>query len=125
MAHRIRFIEAPRVDYEKLSDSRLGEPSANIQARVEAARVRQRQRFANQQITQSSNILACNAYMRPAQIRQYCQLDETCNSLMRSAMHPVQLSVQAYHRVLKLACTIADLTGEEKCTNMQSPCTNT
>ncbi len=38
-------IEVPRVDYEKLSDDRLGEPSAAIRARVEAARERQRQRF--------------------------------------------------------------------------------
>ena len=38
-------IEVPRVDYEKLSDDRLGEPSANVQARVEAARERQRGRF--------------------------------------------------------------------------------
>lgn len=52
--------------------------------------------------------------MRPAQIRQYCQLDETCNSLMRTAMSQMQLSERAYHRVLKLARTIADLVGKEK-----------
>ena len=38
MVHNMRFIEVPRVDYEKLNDDRLGEPSANVQARVEAAR---------------------------------------------------------------------------------------
>jgi len=110
-------IEVPRVDYEKLSDDRLGEPSADVQVRVEAARERQRQRFgeaANQQITKSPNFIACNADMRPAQIRQYCQLDETSNSLMRTAMNQMQLSARAYHRVLKLARTIADLVGEEK-----------
>jgi magnesium chelatase family protein len=115
-------IEVPRVDYEKLSDDRLGEPSANVQARVEAARERQRQRFANGQGGKSANDqmrkspqrIACNADMRPAQIRQYCQLDETGNSLMRSAMSQMQLSARAYHRVLKLARTIADLAGEEK-----------
>jgi magnesium chelatase family protein len=107
-------IEVPRVDYEKLSDDRLGEPSKNVQARVEAARKRQRQRFANQPIATSANGIACNADLRPAQIRQYCQLDETCNSLMRSAMNQMQLSARAYHRVLKLARTIADLAGEEK-----------
>jgi magnesium chelatase family protein len=52
--------------------------------------------------------------MRPAQIRQYCQFDETSNSFMRSAMNQMQLSARAYHRVLKLARTIADLAGEEK-----------
>ena len=59
-------IEVPRVDYEKLSDDRLGEPSAEIRVRVEAARERQRQRFANQQMTKSPNGIACNADMRPA-----------------------------------------------------------
>jgi magnesium chelatase family protein len=52
--------------------------------------------------------------MRPAQIRETCQLDETCNSLMRSAMNQMQLSARAYHRVLKLARTIADLAGQEQ-----------
>jgi magnesium chelatase family protein len=100
-------IEVPRVDYEKLSDDRLGEPSANVQSRVEAAREIQRKRFAESE-------LACNADMRPAEVREYCQLDETCNSLMRTAMNQMQLSARAYHRVLKLARTIADLAGEEK-----------
>jgi magnesium chelatase family protein len=62
-------IEVPRVDYEKLSDDRLGEPSAKIQERVEVARERQRQRFADQQMGKSPNGIACNADMRPAQIR--------------------------------------------------------
>ena len=69
-------IEVPRVDYEKLSDDRLGEPSANVQARVEAARERQRGRFSeatNQRRASSHNGITCNADMRPAQIRQYCQ----------------------------------------------------
>jgi magnesium chelatase family protein len=112
-------IEVLRADYEKLSDDHLGEPSANVQARVDVARERQRERFANvqmanQQIAKSTNGIACNADMRPAQIRQYCQLDETCSSLMRTAMNQMQLSERAYHRVLTLGRTIADLVGEEK-----------
>jgi magnesium chelatase family protein len=99
-------VEVPRVDYEKLSDDRLGEPSTNVQARVETARERQRLRFGETE-------LACNADMRPAEVRDYCQLDETSNSLMRTAMNQMQLSARAYHRVLKLARTIADLAGEE------------
>ncbi len=110
-------IEVPRVDYEKLNDDRLGEPPANIQARVETARVRQRQRFSDsvhQRGEFSNNGITCNADMRPAQIRQYCQLDETSNSLMRTAMNQMQLSARAYHRVLKLARTIADFAEEEQ-----------
>jgi magnesium chelatase family protein len=51
--------------------------------------------------------------MRPAEVRQHCALDETCRSLMRTAMSQLQLSARAYHRILKLARTIADLAGSE------------
>ena len=98
-------VEVPRVDYDKLREDRLGEPSATIQARVEAARERQRERFKN------SDILS-NADMRPADVRRECKLDEAGQSLMKSAMNQMQLSARAYHRVLKLARTIADLAGE-------------
>jgi magnesium chelatase family protein len=50
--------------------------------------------------------------MHPAEVRQFCQLDDTSQSLMRSAMNQMQLSARAYHRVLILARTIADLAGE-------------
>ncbi|HPA34144.1 MAG TPA: YifB family Mg chelatase-like AAA ATPase, partial [Anaerolineaceae bacterium] len=99
-------IQVPRVDYEKLSDSRLGEPSAIIQQRVESARQQQRERLAETSLT-------CNADMRPAEIRQHCTLDDTCRSLMKTAMNQLQLSARAYHRILKLARTIADLAGAE------------
>ncbi|HSO27072.1 MAG TPA: YifB family Mg chelatase-like AAA ATPase [Anaerolineales bacterium] len=104
-------IEVPRVDYEKLSSSRMGEPSQAVQARVELARRRQRARFGEQQ--DKIYPIACNADMRPGEVRQYCQLDETGRTLMRSAMNQLQLSARAYHRVLKLARTIADLAGSE------------
>ncbi len=99
-------IEVPRVEYDKLSDERLGEPTDAILARVEAARQVQRQRFKD-------NDLACNADMRVAEVRQHCQLDDTGRSLMRTAMSQMQLSARAYHRILKLARTIADLVGSE------------
>jgi magnesium chelatase family protein len=51
--------------------------------------------------------------MRVAEIRKYCVLDETSRSLMKTAMNQLQLSARAYHRVLKLARTIADLAGIE------------
>jgi len=103
-------IEVPRVEYEKLSDDRLGEPSAAIQARVEAARQRQRDRFY---VGANASPIQSNADMRPAEVRQYCVLDDTCRSLMRTAMSQLQLSARAYHRILKLARTIADLAGSE------------
>jgi magnesium chelatase family protein len=51
--------------------------------------------------------------MHPAEVRLFCTLDETGLNLMRAAMQQLQLSARAYHRVLKLARTIADLAGVE------------
>ena len=51
--------------------------------------------------------------MRPAEVRKFCQLDDTGQSLMKTAMNQLQLSARAYHRILKLARTIADLAGSE------------
>jgi magnesium chelatase family protein len=115
-------VEVPRVAYEKLSDTRLGEPSALVQARVEAARQRQRERFAAEKVftpklgsaTQIDGVITCNADMRPAEVRVHCQLDETGRSLMKTAMNQLQLSARAYHRSLKLARTIADLAGSDE-----------
>lgn len=103
-------IEVQRVDYQKLSDGRVGESSETIRARVETARQRQRERFSK---IKSSGILA-NADMRVGEIRQFCKLDDQSQSLMRSAMTQMQLSARAYHRVLKLARTIADLAGSDE-----------
>jgi magnesium chelatase family protein len=108
-------IEVPRVAYEKLSEDRAGERSEVIRARVEAARERQRQRFAQTDgMGENACPIYCNADMRPAEIRKYCTLDQTGQSLMRSAMSQLQLTARAYHRVLKLARTVADLAGAEQ-----------
>jgi magnesium chelatase family protein len=100
-------VDVPRVDFEKLSDGRLGEPSVRVRDRVEAARERQRLRFEG---TGKST----NAEMGPAEVRKYCRLDEAGEALMRAAMSKLQLTARAYHRVLKVARTIADLAGAEQ-----------
>ncbi|MCJ7620424.1 MAG: YifB family Mg chelatase-like AAA ATPase, partial [Anaerolineae bacterium] len=99
-------IDVPRVDYEKLTDSRLGEPSEKMRQRVEKARRAQRARFADGK-------LSCNADMGPAEVREYCQVDDAGRSLLRAAMEQLQMSARAFHRVLKLGRTIADLAGSE------------
>ncbi|RME88862.1 MAG: ATP-binding protein [Anaerolineae bacterium] len=104
-------IEVPRVDYEKLSSDRAGEPSAVIQTRVEAARERQRRRFAG---LETARPLLCNADMGVSEIRTFCRLDDTGRALLKTAMNQLQLSARAYHRVLKLARTIADLADSEE-----------
>jgi magnesium chelatase family protein len=100
-------VEVPRVDYDKLSGSRLSEPSSNIRARVEKARKIQHARFRDSK-------LACNADMGPAEVRQFCELDEVSRSLLRSAAQQMQLSARTYHRLLKVGRTIADLAGSER-----------
>jgi magnesium chelatase family protein len=100
-------IEVPRVDHLKLTDSRLGESSEAIRARVERARTIQHQRFAGNQTTST------NADLRPAEVRVHCKLDDASTSLVRTAMAQLQLSARAFHRILKLARTIADLAGSE------------
>jgi magnesium chelatase family protein len=99
-------IEVPAVDYEKLSSDRLGEPSASVRARVEAARTAQRDRFAGTPLTS-------NADMGPAEVRQHCAVDATGKALLRTAMQQLHMSARAYHRILKLARTIADLAGSK------------
>jgi magnesium chelatase family protein len=102
-------VEVPRVDYEKLSGDRVGESSESIRARVQAARNIQQKRFSN-----GSSDIICNADMRVGEIRQYCRLQDEGQSLMRAAMSQMNLSARAYHRILKLARTIADLAGSEE-----------
>ena len=104
-------MQVPRVEFSKLRDMRPGESSADVRARVEKARECQRERF-------KGTTIASNADMHPPQIRQYCALDDACQALMKTAMRQLQLTARAYHRVLKLSRTIADLAGSEAITQV-------
>jgi magnesium chelatase family protein len=101
-------LEVPRVAYERLSSGRLGEPSAAVAGRVAAARRRQTERFAGH--------LRCmtNAEMGIEEIRVHCALDGAGQSLMKAAVRQLDLSAGAYHRILRIARTIADLAGAEQ-----------
>jgi magnesium chelatase family protein len=70
----------PRVDYEKLSGNRLGEPSTKIRERVECAREHQRKRFAGTK-------MQVNADMGP-EVRQYCAIEDSGKNLLRAALSP-------------------------------------
>ncbi len=100
-------VQVPRVDFEKLTDDTRGEPSAAIRQRVQRAREMQEQRLA--EFPQ----ISCNADMGPNEVRMFCALDETGHQLIGAAMRQLGLSARAYHRLLKLARTIADLAGSE------------
>ena len=99
-------VEVPRVDDEKLAEKRNVETSEIIRSRVQAARERQLQRF-------SGTKLKCNAEMGPSEVRECCQTDASAEKLLKAAMQQLHLSARAFHRVLKLARTIADLAGSE------------
>jgi magnesium chelatase family protein len=100
-------IEVPRVAFEKLTATQRGEKSVTVRERVEAARKQQTTRF-------QGTALFCNADMGTSEIREYCELDETGRQLMKSAMSQMGLSARAFHRVLKVARTIADLAASEQ-----------
>ncbi len=103
------FVEVPRIEYEKLADDRLGEPSATVQQRVERARNAQQERLVGTN-------LVCNADMTPAEVREFCHVEPDAQSLLQAAMKQLSLSARAFHRILKLARTIADLESAETIT---------
>lgn len=103
-------IEVPRVDYDKLMGTTKGERSAVIQARVEKARKRQRERFGDK-----SGVFA-NSDMKVGDIQRFCVLTPEARQLLDISVRRMQLSARAYHRLLKLSRTIADLAD---CTHIE------
>ena len=105
-------VEVPRLSFEKIESEETGEDSAAVRARVAAARARQDNRFRQKGLG-----LVTNAEMGLAEIKEYCRPDEAGLMLLRNAVRSQHLSARAYHRVLKLARTIADLFGEDRVTS--------
>jgi magnesium chelatase family protein len=87
----------------------MRETSESIRKRVQAARNIQQHRFASSQTD-----IICNADMWVGEIWQFCKLQDEGQSLMRAAMTQLNLLALAYHHILKLARTIADLAGSEE-----------
>lgn len=100
-------LEVQRVPFQKLSGIESGESSKTIRQRVEQARAIQVARFTP---LGKAHVLV-NGDMGPAEVQQFCTLDEGGRNLMRAATQQMNLSARAYHRVLKLARTIADLVA--------------
>lgn len=99
-------VEVPRVPFEKLSDEILSEKSADILNRVLEARERQAHRLKNSPHTVNSD-------MKNKDIKEHCKLDDASTDLLRQAVQHMHLSARSYHRILKLARTIADLHGKD------------
>lgn len=104
------FIEVPKVKTEKFHLSEKydeAESSKSIKNRVQKARDIQLERFKDASIT-------ANSEMRTKEINKFCQLDGESDTLLKEAVDRLKLSARSYYRILKLARTIADLSGEEK-----------
>jgi len=101
-------VAVPRISSDDLSSTvRSGEPSHDIKRRVEAARVRQKDRLL-------SLGLQCNAEMGLQEIEQYCPLPEDAQGILHQAMERLGLSARSYHRTIKVARTIADLERSDQ-----------
>lgn len=96
-----------RVKYEKLASEGQGESSATIRQRVQKARFLQRQRFGKK-----SSFL--NSDMTNLQIKKFCPLNQESKRLLKQAVSQYHLSARGYFRILKVARTIADLSGSEE-----------
>ncbi len=99
-------IEVPAVRYKELSSKENGEASGRIRDRVIQARQTQADRFRKRKG------LFKNADMQSKEIREFCRIDPACEELMRTAITKIGLSARAYDRILKVARTIADLSGD-------------
>ena len=100
-------VEVTPVSFDELSDHKISEKSTNIRERVIKARSIQTKRFS------SSNKIHSNAQMNTHHLKNSCQLNNECKSLIKQAMNKLDLSARAYNRILKVARTIADLDQQE------------
>ena len=100
-------VDVPALEYDELAGNTApAESSAEIRARVNAARAAQTARFG-------SDGPSCNAHMGPKELKDFCQLDEACQNLIRDAYEKLGLTARSYDRILRVARTIADLDGSE------------
>jgi magnesium chelatase family protein len=99
-------VEVPQVDYSQLTEARDGEPSANVRARVMAARELQRRRLAG-------TALHANAQLGPRQIARWCRLDDASSAHLSKIVQKRGISARGVHRILRVARTIADLRAAD------------
>lgn len=101
-------IEVPRLSFEELTKQKVAESSTEIRKRINQARQIQKTRF------DKTVQIMYNSEMRSHDVKQFCQLDSQANEILKNAVNQYHLSARAYHRILKIARTIADLAGDDK-----------
>ena len=100
-------VEALPVEYDDLASELGGEPSADIRARVMAARALQRERY------KALRGVRCNAQLPSSALRRYCRMTPAAEKILRGAFERLGYSARAYDRILRVARTVADLDGSE------------
>ncbi len=100
------FVDVPRVDYDKLTGDGQGETSAAVRERVATAAAIQQKRLDQSHST-------CNADMSAKDVAEFCRLTSRGKDVLHTAMRQLHLSARAYHRVLKVSRTIADLDSAD------------
>ncbi|OGN98201.1 MAG: magnesium chelatase [Chloroflexi bacterium RBG_13_51_36] len=100
------FVDVPHIDYEKLTEDKIGESSDKVRARVKSAHEVQVERFR-------ATKLKCNADMTPKEVKEFCTVEPAAQNLLRAAMKQLHLTGRAFHRILKLSRTIADLENSD------------
>jgi magnesium chelatase family protein len=98
-------VEVPAVPYRELTSRRPGTDSTTMREQVLRARAAQATRFPDGTL---------NARMDSRQLKQHCDLSDSCLLLMKQAMDELGLSARAYDKVRRVARTIADIDGSEK-----------
>lgn len=99
-------VEVQSVKYSNISDTNKGESSKIIKQRVNKARKIQENRYKKYNIFSNSDLT-------PSLIEKYCKLDDESKTILEKAFNKLNLSSRAYNRILKVARTIADLSGRE------------
>lgn len=105
------WLEVGQIDHDKLSETQSGEASAAILDRVAKARATQAKRFR-----QAGRSIATNSQMATRDLRVFAPLSNSGTRLLNDSAKRLDLSARAYHRVIKLARTIADLAGVDDIT---------
>ena len=95
------------MNYRELEQQEQQETSADIRGRVAIARRLQMERYKDQNIW-------FNSQLSPRSIKKYCRLEPKEESLLEQAFIKMNLTARAYHRILKVARTIADLDMSEQ-----------
>ena len=103
-------VEVPAVPFQKLAEDQAGERTAVVRKRVARAHRRQLERLRDTPGT------FANGQMGPAEIRNHCRASSEVARLLQRALDRLRLSARAYHRILKVARTIADLDGSDTIT---------